>query len=527
MVNGLTFGGRPRFFGGFALTSFFSLGCGGVASRRRKAASSIFCVDSPSFFFIGAPVIEKREISKSEADILLWTEESHWVDVKRIDIAPAKLSRSVSAFANTAGGEIFIGVDEAKAPTKQRTWRGFVDAEAANAHIAVIDGLLPLGGHYHADLLSCPDYPGLLLQLTVLKSREIIYATDGVPYVRRNAQNLPIKTDEALERLRLDKGISTFEDATVSVPAETITNSTTVINFIMTVVPTAEPDAWLRKQFVLQGDKPTAAGVLLFSDEPQAALPKRSAIKLFQYKTKSDESSRDTLAFDPLTIEGCLYDQIAEAVRKTKELIEGMKTLGDKSLENVVYPDETLHEIITNALLHRDYSIPADVQVRIYDNRIEIESPGRLPGHVTPENILNEQSARNPKIVRLINKFPDAPNKDVGEGLNTAFEAMKRLRLKEPTIEEREFSVVVHIRHTPLASPHDTVIEYLKDNQSITNQKARELTGIRSENSMKNVFLSLKTRDLIEQVPGRERGGGAAWQLAQPVNDNIDPEVTG
>ena len=277
-----------------------------------------------------------------------------------------------------------------------------------------------------------------------------------------------------------------------------------------------------KKTEYLNRFKPTAAAILLFSDEPQAALPKKSAIKLYQYKTKTDESSRDTLAFDPLSIEGCLYDQIVEAVRQTKALIDGMKRLGDTSLEDVSYPTETLHEIITNAVLHRDYSIPADVHVRVYDNRVEVESPGRLPGHITTENILNEQSARNPKIVRLINKFPDAPNKDVGEGLNTAFEAMKRLRLREPIIEEREHSVIVYIRHAPLASPHDTVFEYLKQNNVITNLKARELTGIRSENSMKNVFIALKDRGIIEPVPGRERGGGAAWQLTKVPTDQPD-----
>jgi ATP-dependent DNA helicase RecG len=250
----------------------------------------------------------------------------------------------------------------------------------------------------------------------------------------------------------------------------------------------------------------------LFSDEPQTALAKRSAIKIYQYKTKGDEGSRETLAFDPITIEGCIYDQIKEAVKKTKEVVEKMKRLGEGGLEGVSYPDETLHEIMTNAVLHRDYSIASDVHVRVYDNRIEIESPGRLPGHITLDNILSEQSARNPKIVRLINKFPDPPNKDVGEGLNTAFEAMKRLRLKEPVIEQREHSVVVNIRHQPLASAQDTVMEYLKQNDEITNMIARDLTGIRSENSMKNVFLALKEREMIEPVPGKEIGPKSAWR---------------
>lgn len=67
-------------------------------------------------------------------------------------------------------------------------------------------------------------------------------------------------------------------------------------------------------------------------------------------------------------------------------------------MESITYPHETLHEIITNAVLHRDYSIVADVQIRIFDNRVEVESPGKLPGHVTKENILDTQSARNPTV---------------------------------------------------------------------------------------------------------------------------------
>ena len=57
----------------------------------------------------------------------------------------------------------------------------------------------------------------------------------------------------------------------------------------------------------------------------------------------------------------------------------------------IEYPIETLHEITTNAVLHRDYSVADDIHIRIFDNRIEVESPGRLPGHVTQENILDER----------------------------------------------------------------------------------------------------------------------------------------
>jgi ATP-dependent DNA helicase RecG len=198
-------------------------------------------------------------------------------------------------------------------------------------------------------------------------------------------------------------------------------------------------------------------------------------------------------------------------VARTKAIIEEIKTLTEAGLTSVVYPEETLHEILTNAVLHRDYSIAADIQVRIFENRIEIESPGRLAGHITTENVLREQFARNPKIVRLINKFPNPPNKDVGEGLNTAFAAMKKLRLREPEIVEGPHSVIVHVRHTPLAEPQDAVMSYLKDHEEITNRIGRELTRITSENVMKDVFKSLQKRYLLEPVPGKA-GNASAWR---------------
>jgi len=192
-------------------------------------------------------------------------------------------------------------------------------------------------------------------------------------------------------------------------------------------------------------------------------------------------------------------------------LLRASKKLGEEGLETIEYPEEALHEVITNAILHRDYSIVADVQIRIFDNRIEIENPGKLPGHVTITNILDTQSARNPSLVRLINKFPNPPNKDVGEGLNTAFRAMESLRLKPPVICEKDSSVLVVIRHEPLGSPEELVMKFMENNQEITNTIARDITGIKSENTMKNVFLRLKVRNMLEPIPER-KGPASAWR---------------
>ena len=345
----------------------------------------------------------------------------------------------------------------------------------------------------------------------MLKSREIARASDGLPYVRRGAQNLRVDTEDGLTRLRRDKGIESFERETINANPEVITNSVVTLEFLINVIPTAEPDPWLSKQLLLRSGKPTVAGIVLFAEEPQALLPKRCGVKIYRYKTTQTEGTRETLAFDPITIEGHLIDQIGRSVSTTVELVEEIRQLGPKGLMRISYPFETLHEILTNAVLHRDYSIPSDVHIRIFDNRIEVESPGTLPGHVTTENILEEQFARNPSIVRMINKFPDPPNKDVGEGLRTAFDAMRKIRLKQPIILETPTSVRVEIRHEALASPEDAVMEYLEHHDEIVNRIGRRITGIQSENVMKDVFYRLRDAGMIARVMGTD-GPKNAWK---------------
>jgi ATP-dependent DNA helicase RecG len=186
-------------------------------------------------------------------------------------------------------------------------------------------------------------------------------------------------------------------------------------------------------------------------------------------------------------------------------MIEGIRLMGPSGMEDVSYPEVTLHEIITNAVLHRDYSISDDIHVRIFDNRIEVASPGRLPAHITQENILRERFARNGSLVRWINKFPDPPNKDVGEGLRTAFDAMRSLKLKPPEISETDNAVVVAIRHERLASPEEMILEYLQSHDEISNAVVRELAGIGSENRVKHIFIRMIKAGELEAIPGRSR----------------------
>ena len=102
----------------------------------------------------------------------------------------------------------------------------------------------------------------------------------------------------------------------------------------------------------------------------------------------------------------------------------------------------------------------------------------------------------------------------MGEGLNTAFEALKKLKLKPPIIRETDHSVIVKILHEPLASPEEIVLNYIQIHKEINNAKGRELTGIDSENEMKRVFQRLQNNNLIFLDPDR-KGSSSRWLLKE------------
>ena len=442
-----------------------------------------------------------QTLTAEQADKIIATEEGQFSEVKSALISPSGLTKPISAFANTDGGDLYIGISEI-GDKRDRKWEGFKDQEAANAHLQVFERLFPLGTDFQYQFLRCDKHDGLVLHVQVNKTCGIVVASNDLPYIRRGAQSLPVDARDMLKRLEYAKGLAKFEEEPTNVIPSLVTGSDVTASFIRRVVPSAKPIDWLRKQALIRGNKPTVAGVLMFCDEPQAQLPKHCGIKVYRYKTSEGEGRREALDGIPETIEGCLYEQIRSAVARTTEVIESVQKMGEKGLEDARYPPETLHEIITNAVLHRDYSVTDDVHIRIFDNRIEVESPGKLPAHVTVANILEERFARNGAVVRILNKFPDPPNRDVGEGLNTAFDAMHKRGLKEPVITERENSVLVEIRHEPLASPQEAIMDYLEKNVTINNSKARQIAHIAQDYQMKAIFNQMVSAGMIEQVPG-------------------------
>lgn len=259
-------------------------------------------------------------------------QEGHFLDFKSIDVSPGKLSRTISAFANADGGEVYIGIED-----DPRVWRGFDEIEKFNGHIQAFESIFPLGHGFDYAFLSCESQQGWVLKVEVQKAHEVVLASDRKVYLRRSAQNLPQDDGPPLERLKRNKGLTSFETEIINTSIDAVTESEVIKEFMSQVLPATDGVKWLRKQQLLKDEKPTVAGALLFSDEPQALLPKRSGIKIYRYMTR-EEGERSVLAFDPITVEGCAYNLIKIAVNETVQQIEKIKIMTPCGLAHAKYP---------------------------------------------------------------------------------------------------------------------------------------------------------------------------------------------
>lgn len=457
--------------------------------------------------------MKERNLTEPEVLDLASREESHFFDNKASRVSGRGIQKISVAFANADGGEFVVGIkDKKEEPDPKLRWDGVPTVEDLNSIFQNLSETQPQVPH-QIEILRHPN-DSVAARIFVEKSERVHRTADGTVYVRKGAQSLPLKHHGEIQALSYAKGESSYEDTLVAgAHAEDIFETNEMRSFLENYSPSTDPIDFTINQNLVdrRSYDPRTAGILLFSDNPVPLLPRRCGIKISRYDTDLDVPERDHLK-EQFTIEGPLYRQINEAAERITQIMEAVKVMTPSGLESAKYPPETIWELLVNAVIHRDYSISDDIHVLVFNNRIEIASPGRLPGYVTVQNILDSRFSRNSKIVRILNKYRNAPNRDMGEGINTAFQKMEEFRLQPPIISERNNTVLVVIPHTPLASPQEQVMEFLEHNEIIKNRQARQVTGIKSENSMKRVFYDLRDKKLIEPVYSKNGNRIVAWK---------------
>lgn len=452
-------------------------------------------------------------LTTEEYEAIVDQEEGHFFDIKSKAIDGRGIQKIVVAFGNADGGEFIIGVKDKKdAPTACARWDGFTDLEAMNSSLQAVFDVKP-NADARYEVLTCEPNVGYLLRISIEKASVVLSTSDSRVVQRLGAQSITIRDPERIQQLAFAKGASSFEDTILTgLPTEQITDAEELAWFLRDYSPKTDPLEFVINQNLVDYKtwEVRAAAGLLFHPAPSAIMPRKCAVKITRYETREEDPERDHLA-EQVTVEGPLFRLIGETVNAVTEMMSEVKVWTADGMGTLEYPPEAIWETIVNALIHRDYSISDDVQIYIFDDRIDIHSPGKLPGYVTVDNILDARFSRNQKIVRTLNRYKEAPNKDLGEGLNTAFQKMKEFGLKDPEILEDGNYTVVRLPHTPLATPGDAIMQFLETHDRITNRQARDITGIRSENLVKREFYKLREAGLLEPIP-ELKGPKSAWR---------------
>jgi uncharacterized repeat protein (TIGR03803 family) len=104
--------------------------------------------------------ITVERISDAQAEKVIQTGEGQFSDIKAIEIAPKTLTKCISAFANSDGGDLYVGIAEIDRAANLRKWDGFTNQESANGHLQIFEELFPLGTDFQYDL--CNPYGGVV-----------------------------------------------------------------------------------------------------------------------------------------------------------------------------------------------------------------------------------------------------------------------------------------------------------------------------------------------------------------------------
>lgn len=233
---------------------------------------------------------------------------------------------------------------------------------------------------------------------------------------------------------------------------------------------------------LVSGGKPTNAAILLFGKNPQRFFS-QAELRCARFKGVKPLEFIDLKVFD-----GTILEQRDDALEFVQEHIElHAKIVGLERLEIWEYPLDAIREAITNAICHRDYEISATVQVRIFDDRLEIWGCGPLPEPLSVEDLKKRHRSilRNPVIGKCF--FWIKYIEQWGTGTNRIIDACLNQGLPEPIFEEFSGSLVVTLRkllteeflkEKGLNDRQIKAVSYIREKGSITNKAYQMLFGV-------------------------------------------------
>lgn len=275
----------------------------------------------------------------------------------------------------------------------------------------------------------------LVLDIEASTSHSIARASDDEVFLRQNDKSVRLNREQVLA-LEYDKGQRIFEDELVEDSSLDDVDHEVLDRYKEVLGTTAPDEQVLRSRRFMRDGKLTVAGALLFAQDPSAMMP-QARVRVLRY----DGVKMETGERLNITKERCFCGPLPKVIQGAYELISSMlrefQFLGSDGKFQTVpeYPEFAWFEGIVNAVTHRDYSFRGDyIRVSMFDDRLEIVSPGALPNIVTLDNMRTTRYSRNPRIARTLVEFGWV--RELNEGVKRIYTEMQDSLLNDPVYTE-------------------------------------------------------------------------------------------
>ena len=372
-------------------------------------------------------------------DQVLSLSEDQWFDRKSVRIAARDLADVLIGFANADGGTVVIGV-------RDRVPEGVDGAsDRVNALVqASIDFAVPpvRASTSHVPFVRLNGSSDSLLVFDVEPS-DVVHANRKDEVFLRIGDETRRLSFAQRQELLFDKGQASYEAR--GVPDS---NATDLADELLDgyAALLAHPDAWrlLEARGLRRGGRLTVAGCLLFAEHPQRFMPE-AFIRILRFRGRERGSGARQQLLSDQRIEGPIPLALGEAqaairaVQPRRRALLASGRFGDVPL----VPEDAWLEGVVNAAVHRSYSLAGDhIRVEVFDDRIEISSPGRFPGIVALDDPMSApRFARNPRIARVCSDLDFG--QELGEGIRRIYEEMRQAGLEDPVYRQTAGSVVL------------------------------------------------------------------------------------